>query len=167
MVELVVGMVGILAVCAGLLQLSSLTRTHTDVFVEARRRAGQAAMLDLGAGGRPSSDPHYIYDWQEGPDERRHTRDDILVAGSPSAFTEQIVARLSQDEEGWDVLQGIPGDDLQALRNGGNPVAWFGLVRGHAAQRVDLLPAVQHLLYASEDVEVECEVWMTWTKGLY
>jgi len=166
MVEVIVGLVAILAIMSGLLQIAGLTRAHTAVLVEARREAGQAALLGLGS-GPPLSAPHYIMDWQEGLDGKRLTRDDTFTMASSVPFDDGIVERAAPDPQGWELLHSVPEDALPRLHNHANPVSLFGLVRGHAEACVPLLPAVQHLLYAADTIEVESEVWMTWTRGIY
>jgi len=163
MIELIVGLVAILALLAGLLQVASLTKTHTDTMVEARREAGELAMLDL----ELMMDPDYIRDWREGPDTKRYTRDDISTSADSVIFDDTIVEKASADSDGWEILREVPDNRLSRLHDNLDPVSCFGLVRGYDKKSVDLISAVQSLLYRADTIDVECEVWMTWTKGIY
>jgi len=167
MVELMVGLVAVLALLAGLLQVAGLTRAHTDTMVEARREAGFRAMLDPGRAANVGTTPDYIRDWRAGPDERRHTRDDRHTAGDPSAFQRVIAARAAPDPAGWQILDGIEGNRVSALYHSAVPAGVFGLVEGYDTQSVPVLPAVRALLYRADTVQVESRVWMTRTGGIY
>jgi len=167
-VEFLVGLVAVLVLFAALLQMASLNKAHTDTMVEARRQAGELAMLQLGPGLEIMSDPDYILNWQEGPDGKRHTRDDRFSSASPAAFNAVIVDLAAPNAEGWTIIDSVPDNRLTGLHNDPDPVAGFGLVRGHhSVSDVPLLPAVQSLLYRAESIDVESEVWLTWTKGIY
>jgi len=163
MIELMVGMVAVLALTAGLLQVASLSRTHTEVLTEARREAGEYAMLDLNL----LFDPDYIRDWEAGEDASRHTRDDEAETGNAAGFRATIVERAGRDDADWAVIGSVPNQGLTTLRQSDSPDSWFGLVEGHREESVVLLPAVRSLLYRAESIDVEATVWMTRTGGMY
>jgi len=163
MVELIVGLVAVLALFAGLLQIASLSRAHTEALVEARREAGALAMLDADVFALPE----YIQDWEEGPDGKRHTRDDVFRAADPAAFQGIVVERAAEDEEAWEVLDRVPENAVSSLHGSAIPAADFGFVRGYDSRRVGLITAVQSLLYRAPSITVEAEVWMTQTKRIY
>lgn len=165
MTELVVSLVVLVSLTAGLVQIGTLTHLHTGVLVSARRRAGEAAFLDLGSEAAPV--PLYIQDWTEGPDGRRHTRDDLPIQAASTDFADDVVSLAAPDTDAWELLDAVPASELQDLRLEGNPSAAFGLVRGSASRSTNLLPAVQSLLYAADSVTLESEVWMTRLGGLY
>lgn len=167
LVEFLVGIIAVLVLFAGLLQLSSLNKTHTDTMVAARREAGERAMLNLGNQMDILTNPDYILDWEEGPDTSRHSHDDVSTSADPSLFQNEIMDNAVADPAHWNILDQLPGNDLSALRNSLTPSAEFGLVRGHDEETIALLPAVQHLLYSASSINVETEVWMTWTQGMY
>jgi len=163
MLELIAALVLILALTAGLLQIAGLGRAHTEVMVEARRAAGLEAMAEV-----PSLEwPEYVLDWAPGPDGKRITRDDELLTASPDPFDAFIVEKAGADDEQWALLEGATNDALPNLRGDPDPVLLFGLVRGHATENVPLISAVQSLLYQADSIEVEGEVWLTHTRGIY
>ena len=166
MIELMAGLVVVLAVFAGLLQIASLTRTHTEANVEARREAGSLTMLDT-LDGLPLTMPDYMRDRFEGPDTRRHSRDDTFDNANPANFDGLITQQTAPDQAGWDALNSVPGNAVSGLNGNPNPVAMFGLVRGQEEDQVELIPAVRSLLYHADSIDVEGKAWMTWTKGIY
>lgn len=166
-VEFVIGLVAVLALLAGLFQIASLIKSHTDVMVEARRQAGELANTDLDPGQVLLSDAQYIRDWQESGDGKRYTRDDSSTPADAAAFAARFTGKAVPDAAAWSVLGQAPGDRLSALNGAPNPSPFFGLVEGYCSTNVPLLPAARHLFYAAESVDVQCKVWMTWTKGMY
>jgi len=163
LIEVIVGLVVVLVLTAGLLQLASLTKIHTDVFVNARGQAGDAAMQDAPISPIPS----YILDVSEGPDEKTYSRDDTFSSANPEAFRQTIVNTSVSDPAEWSVLNSLPYSPISELHDTQYPQSEFGLLQGSASETVPLLPAVRHLLYRADEIEVECNVWMTWTKGIY
>ena len=163
LVEFMVGLVAVLVLFAGLLQVASLSRIHTDTMAEARRLAAEQAMMDVDV---PTS-PDYIHDWRVGDDQEAYTRDDDFTTANPSDFDTRIVDRAGGDTAGWDRINAAPGDRLPTLHGSSDPGSLFGLVEGTDSGTIALLPAVQHLIYAAPSIQVRCNVWMTRTKGLY
>lgn len=163
MVEFVVGIIAVLILFAGLMQIASLTKTHTDTMVEARRLAAEQAVIDMDT----LSPSEYILQWRNGADGKPYTRDDEYGNADPGAFGERMVERASATAAGWDVIDLAPNDDISYLHNNPDPSSSFGLVKGSAHGTVDLLPAFQKFIYAAPRIDVGCDVWMTQTKGLY
>ena len=164
MIELIIGLVSIVALFAGLVQMVSISRARHDTQYEARSEAGEDSLSDLTA---LFSDAEFIEDWDAGSDERRHTRDDHTTSGDTSGFNGAIVGASSPDSEGWEIIGQAPGDQFSMLGGAPNPAQLFGLVEGRAEEDVPLLPAVRSLLYNAENIEIESRVWMTWTRGIY
>jgi hypothetical protein len=166
-IEFVIGLVAILTLLAGLFQLASLIRTHTDTMIEARRQAALLAAQDLGPGVVPVSDAEYIRDWQAGGDAKPYTRDDDSTPASAASFNSVILDKAVPDDAAWTVMGQAPNNRFSGIHNLPNPSTYFGLFKGSDARTVDLLPAARHLFYDADSIEVRCDVWMTWTKGLY
>lgn len=163
MIELIIGLVAVLVLVSGLLQVASLTKTHTDVMVEARRQAGRKAVNLFGG----SESAEYIRDWEPGDDEKRYTRDDSFTDGSRGAFVGTIVDKAGRAQNDWDIIARTANKGVSELRAGSEPTETFGLVRGYESRDVELLPAVRSLLYRAHSIDVESEVWMTWCTGIY
>ena len=167
MLELMIGLVTIVALFAGLVQIVSLSSARHLTQGEARSMAGQNALDDLGSGMGQLSDADFISDWDAGDDGRRHTHDDSFSGGNPMSFSDAIVQSSSPNGAGWSIIQQAAGDQLSPLLGQPNPAALFGLVEGEAQANVELLPAVKSLLFDADSIQVESHVWMTWTKGIY
>ena len=163
MVELVVGLVAVLVLFAGLLQIIGLTQTQTDVLVNARREAGQRAM----AGTANRMAPDYIRFWEEGPDESRHSVDDRHTAADPGRFRTTVIEELASDPSDWLVVDAVPGNPFSDLHDNANPISDFGLLNGTDSDTVDLIPTLRNLVYDSDTITVESEVWMPWMRGMY
>jgi hypothetical protein len=166
MIELMIGLVAVLAVFAGLLQIASLSRTRTEVSVEARREAGALTMLST-LDGLPVTIPDYVRDRFAGADTRRHSRDDTFDNANPADLDALITQRSAPDNAGWGVLNSVPGNAVSGLSGHPDPVSVFGLLNGKETETLEVIPAVRSLLYHADSIEVEGSAWMTWTKGIY
>jgi hypothetical protein len=163
LVEVVVGLIAIVALIAGLLQITSLSRAHSDTRTEARAAAAREAM-------DPATliyAPVFVGDVQAGPDGARYSVDDRLAPGSTAPFLFDIVDRSAGDGEGWQHLDAVPGNPVSRMRASAVPTLEFGFVRAQARRTVPVLGAAQRLFFNRSEVEVETEVWMPWMTGLY
>ena len=155
MVEFMAGLVAILVILAGLIQIGQLTHARTRTMIAARMAAGQLAMAPT----RPMSETALlISDWVPGPDQRRYTRDDMALVTSNAVA---LPGKLA----GW--VPNTPTNALATLGNSPNPAGDFFLVKGEASGEVPILPIIQRLVYAHSTLEVESDVWLVWTKGIY
>ena len=162
-IEFIVGIVAALALLAGLLQIGRLSRARTQAMDDARRDAGVQALSSF----RTLTRPEFIRWWSPGPDGSRHSRDDVSSTELPVAFMDTVVARAVREPADWDRIDSVPYNALSELHASPIPVTHFGLVMDRAVARVDLLPAIRHLVYGAEAIDVECTVWMTWSDGIY
>ena len=163
MIEVMVGLVALIVLISGLLQVASLTRARTDAMATAREEAGGQALLDS-----PITDfPDYIYQISVGDDERSYSYDDETSHANAGDFDSIIMDRTVSDSEEWEILEQVPNSTFYDLHGSLTPAAAFGLVKGDASETVTLLPAVRSLLYRENEIDVECNVWMTWTRGIY
>ncbi len=163
LIELVVGLIVILALTAGMLQVASLTRAHTDTMENARSRAGEWALRD----DYLSPFPQYIAEVLPGPDGIRYTRDDETISADQATFQAAIVERSAGTPAGWETLGAIPGNRIMQLRATAAPVLEFGLIGAREQEQIEILPAVRNLIYNAQMIEVEGSAWMTWTRGIY
>jgi hypothetical protein len=163
MVEVIVGLVALLVLTAGLIQVASLTRAQTDALVQARELAGASAFMEVPI----SAYPEYIYEIEAGPDGRTYSGDDETTDADASAFNNDVVEQLVRDPDEWDVIDQLPSSPFSSLHDALTPATEFGLLKGEATVTVELLPAVRSLLYRADEIDVECDVWMTWTRGIY
>jgi hypothetical protein len=150
-----------------LVQWGSLSKADSTVMMHARQEAGRWAMLDVGADAQLASDALYVGEPQVGRDGKPYTSDDQLAPGNSIPFRENIVKKSTTGDAGWAFIARSPSDRLTLLRDSAFPAALFGLTHGHDEATLRTLPAVRSLIYRADDVKVEADVWLTWTKGLY
>lgn len=158
MVEFMVGLVVVLVLLAGLIQVSRLAHAHTNTMNTARAIAGLLSM----EGTPPVSETaRLIFDWVPGSDQRRHTHDDMAIAAGSNVATElagQAHLELAPD---------APTNALTTLAASLNPVRDFCLVKGNASESVPILQLIQRLVYSHSTLEVESDAWLVWTRGIY
>ncbi len=163
MIEIIVGLVAMVVLISGLIQIVSFTRAQTDVIIEAREMAGEMAFQDMPI----SAFAGYIQDIEVGPDGRTYSSDDTTTDADASLFEAEIVGQLVSQSEEWDTLDNLPTSPFSSLHESDVPFTEFGLLRGSASASVPTDPAVRHLLYDAAEIEIACEVWTTWTRGIY
>jgi hypothetical protein len=167
-VEMLVGLVALLVLITGLIQVEALSSGQTATMVQARRLAGLAAIN----GSNLAFTPKFIAKWQVGPDGKRYTKDDVVTSGDTAEFENTIVNKASPDASEWtgiidSVAPGSRENELSVIHQSGMPQAQFGFVKGSDSTNVDLLPAVQDLIYRADSIKIVSDVWMTSTKGIY
>lgn len=162
-VELVIGLVSILVVTMGMVQLAAIVLAHTRTLQTARREVGTMSVQETGL----MASPDYIRLWNAGADDRTYSADDRFDDADGARFKSDIAEKAAPDSEGWTVLENAPGRVMADLRGSAKPVDELGLMRGADSERVPLISTIQSLLYRSEDIRIETEVWMVWTKGIY
>jgi hypothetical protein len=159
MVEFVIGLVVVIVIIAAMLQVGSLSMQHNNAMIEAREEAAESAMSTLGL----MDNADFISEVTIGNDESTYTRDDEKEMAIPSDISNRILTHADPDG----LSQIMPLNPVSAMDSAPLPQAAFGLVRGYESKEVELLPAVQHLLYDRPSIDVEGEVWMIWTTGYY
>lgn len=163
MIEFIVGLVAILVLSAGLLQIASLTRAQADVMNESRRIAGEQSLLDM-----TTLEPaHFIQAMEMGPDNKKYTRDDTFTLADASTFRNTFINRTVENDADWAYISRSGDEHFTQMRNTANPSIVFGMVQGESHQTVDLISAVQSLIYRAPSIRVEGEVWMTRTGEIY
>mgnify|MGYP001587526695 CR=1 FL=1 len=159
MVEFVVAIVAIIVLAAGLLQFAHLSAAHTVTAYEARREAGAYALMATA----PFSSPDYILDRTVGADGAAYSRDDGHIGALPGIFSAQVVDFADPAALG----SRLPGNAISGLYGDPFPHLEFGMTHGSATKHVPLLPVIRSLVYKAPEIELESEVWMIWTHGIY
>ncbi|MBU4365879.1 MAG: pilus assembly protein [Verrucomicrobia bacterium] len=160
MVEFMVGLVVMLVLLAGLIQIGQLTHARTRTMIAARAAAGLLAMNPT----PPLSETALlITDWVPGPDRRRHTHDDMaLVTSNAVTLPGELVGQAHLER-----VPAAPTNALSTLKDSPNPAGDFFLVKGEASASVPILPIIRRLVYAHPTLEVESTAWLVWTGGIY
>jgi hypothetical protein len=160
-VEFVVGLVGLLMLVAFIIQFGEVGWKHTQALIDARETAGRHAMSDDHSAALPG--PRFIQDWDIGPDESRYSQDDEAILSSDGFVQNSIVRHARPDDLG----RYVPDNQISAL-NGGGTINSFGFVHGNqTSEPVTTMPIIRHLLLNTPSIQLEADVWMTWTKGIY
>lgn len=163
MIELIIALVAILTIVSGLLLIVSVGTAHTKAMMEARRKAGAKAMLNI----PPIESPDFILDWKEGNDGKKMTADDASTKDIPQPFNDNIVNHAAGNSAEWSVFSDINRNQISKLHNSSTPSAYFGLVKGHKHTSIPLLPVMQKLIFNSDRIDIDADVWLTHTKGIY
>ena len=163
LIEFLIGIIGIIALFAGLLQIASLSRAHTESMIEARSEAAEDAIGDTAF----LASPDYIEAVMEGADGTRYSADDSFTDGSSADFLDYIVEPSASSATEWAIIDGATGNQLSMLRSGLSPAYEMQMVRGTDSRDVDIIPAVQNLIYDAETIEVQSTVWLPWLGGIY
>ena len=160
MVEFMVGMVAMLVLLTGLIQIGQLAHARTRTMIAARAAAGRLAMARTPP---VSATALLICDWVPGHDLRRHTHDDMaLTCSNAVALSGELVGQAHLE---W--VANAPTNALATLAAALNPASDFFLVKGEASEGVPILPVIQRLVYAHPTLEVESDAWLVWTEGIY
>jgi hypothetical protein len=159
MVELIIALVVFMVLVAGIIQIGTIGKRHTEMMNDAREEAAVEAMKDVS----PFSSPEFMADRLEGDDAVRYSRDDGYKAGFVDDFQNGIVEYADPDA----LEQRRRGNVVSEMAGTPFPHLLFGLVEGRADDTVELWPVVRRLLYQADSVDVEGRVWLVWTKGIY
>ena len=159
MIEFVVALVAIVVIFVSILQIGLLGLARTEVMGEARREAGSMAMLDVIS----SPLPDYIEDWQAGPDTRTYSADDTIDHADGYELATRIVAYADPDE----LNNTLPNNVISRMESSPEFEIGVGLLKGDDIETVPLFPAITHLVYDADEIRVEGEVWIPWTRGIY
>jgi hypothetical protein len=163
MIEFIVALVAILTIMSGLLLIVSVGTQHTQAMMEARREAGAKAMSDI----TPIESPDYILDWNEGNDGKKLTADDNSTQGSVQSLNDNIISHAAGNSSEWTVFSSMNSNKISQLQNSPTPAASFGLVRGQEHISIPLLPVMQKLIFNADEIEIDADVWLTHTRGIY
>ncbi len=161
MAEMVVGLLSIMLLVAGLVQIGMLSRHHTATLLDARAEADAMAMRDNYMEHVPG--PSYIQDWQEGVEGVRYTQKDEMQLGNPSEIKAGVLRHARPEQ----LARHVYPQRVQSLQESVLLVEAFEFVRGHSrAEPVPLLPVIRRLVAQDESIRMEHEVWMPWARGL-
>jgi len=161
MIEMVVGLLAMMLLMVGLLQIGRFSIAHNRAQLTARERADRQAIQPTYT--PPMAQPVYMRDWDEGVDGVRYTQHDVPVLGAaPEVGTEILVhahpAQVSAytDSQPWNDLQASP-QVMESLR----------FVRGFArSAEIPVYPLMQRLVVHDESLSMEQTVWMPWLQGI-
>ena len=155
--ELAVGLIALLVVFMGMLQIQRLAHNHTQTLMAARAQAGQDALNSPYI--QRNNGPSWIANWSAGADNIPYTQDDTIQAGSPAATMAGIVARANPA-----ALQTlVPDNALSAAASSSTLMNEFCLTHGQSTTNADIFPLIQAWVYRTDSIQLQGNAWLTWT----
>lgn len=165
MVEFIVAVVLIMLVVGGILAVANLQRADSKSMLEATEEAIKDSM------GNPLADNFSpIKDWNDGADGYEQTKDDKAEKGSFSKVRNKITGHAVPDND-WSAFDRADGNsvrygDIKQLDSSAS-ASVIGMIEGTASETAEIPPVIQKSIGLAEEVEVENQVWMPKTGGLY
>lgn len=165
MVEFVVAAVLIMLVVGGILAVASLQRADSKSMLAATTEAIEDSM-----GNSIPENFSPIKDWDDGADGYEQTKDDRSQGGSFSRVRNDITGHAVPNDD-WSAFERGDGNsvtygDIKQLDSSGGSSA-IGMIEGKASETAVIPPVIQRSLGMPEEVELENQVWMPKTEGLY
>lgn len=165
MVEFVVAAVLIMLVVGGILAVASLQRADSKSMLAATTEAIEDSM-----GNSIPANFSPIKDWDDGADGYEQTKDDRSQGGSFSRVRNDITGHAVPNDD-WSAFNRADGNsvtygDIKQFDSSGGSSA-IGMVKGDASETAEIPPVIQRSLGMPEEVEIENQVWMPKTEGLY
>lgn len=159
-IEFCIGLIAVIAIFGGLMQLGMLGLIRMENRVDATRRASEFSMADL----QVSSLPTYLARVTDGPDTFSYSEDDTRSSGNALEAYERVGQRLRPDL----VRSYAPDSPIAGMTASREMLDAMGFVRGTASEYgIPVLPVVRHLIYDADEIDLVSEVWMTRLGGIY
>jgi len=161
LVELVVGLLAIVLVFIGILQIGRIAREHTQILMNAREEVDEMVIDDTFEAIDPA--PTYAWGVDPGGDGRDYSQDDVVLASSPSLIIDDVVAHSTPEElDVWLATNAIndlevPATFMQA----------FDLTYGQSSSDIiEFYPIIRNLVTEDDRIRMDRRVWMPWLRGL-
>ena len=156
--ELVAGLLALVVIFMGMLQIEYLAHAHTKALNDARAQAGQDAMQSPYL--LRYNVPNWIGDWTTGRDKIIYSQDDQQVPGNPGIVTVGVVSHAHPS----DLSTYAPGNEISAAST--SATLLDGLMLTHGREKsppVDTFPIIRHVVYGADSITMQGDAWLTWT----
>ena len=156
--ELVAGLIALVVIFMGMLQIQYLAHAHTKALNDARAQAGQDAMQTPYL--LRYTVPTWIADWTTGKDKIIYSQDDQSTPGNPGVVTEGIVAHARPS----DLSTYAPGNEISGASTTATLID--GLMLTHGREKsppVETFPIIRHAVYGADSITMQGDAWLTWT----
>lgn len=156
--EFVAGLIALLVLFMGMLQIQYLAHAHTKALNDARAQAGQDAMQTPYL--LRYTVPQWIGDWTTGNDKVIYSQDDATLAGNPGIVTVGIVSHTHPT----DLATYAPGNEISAASTSATLID--GLMLTHGRERsppVETFPIIRHVVYGKDSITMQGDAWLSWT----
>ncbi|MFP6906445.1 MAG: hypothetical protein VCG02_14585 [Verrucomicrobiota bacterium] len=161
MMEFLVGIVLVLVVIGGLIQLGMLSDLRTTSYMGSTR---EAAIWSMTNGGDDSLVYPYLERIDEGADSHTYSADDLEVSKNATDVYNGIV-RYGRPA---DVAQFTRENPWTGLTGANDIMDEFGMVRGsRSSSSLRLLPIVRNLIYQDDRIDIRTEVYGVRRGGIY
>ena len=160
-VELVVGLLAIVLVIMGILQVGKLGMEHTQALMQARELADELAINEDFEPLSPGAE--YIWRVSEGGDERSYSLDDERLPGDPQPLIDNIV----EHSKPADLRTWMPSNQVSPRMYPDRFMGGFDYTVGHTySERIELYPIIRNLVVEDEYLRMRRRVLMPWLRGL-
>ncbi len=160
-VELTVGLLAVVLVLIGILQVCRLGMEHTQVMMNAREQVDEMALDD----GLEFSGiiPDYLQRVAEGGDQKSYSQDDMLVGGDPQEVRRKIIAHTNPD-----LLRIWVGtNSMNSLDESSILVDEFDFVYGQSQSKsIELYPIIRNFVVENDSIRMSRRIWMPWMREL-
>ncbi len=163
-VELIIGIVVIVMILAGGIQFFYVSNAHRSLTTTVRGSVGEQALIGSGT----VETPEYVFTWDDGADEIRHTDDDTPVTGPPQTLTTIADYSVGTPAD-WDLLDPLSRDNpMLVMRESSLPTTELALIKSSTPPVTIVVdPAVRTFIFDLPTVTVRHTVWMPLLGGLY
>lgn len=161
LVELVVGLLAVVLLLMGILQIGRLGMKHTQTLLDGRKEADFIAGNDE---FRSVDTPvGYAFGVTEGSDDRSYSQDDVVVKGNPDEIIDNVVGHADPGSlRIW-----MPTNSISPLENSASFMQAFDLIHTQShSERVELYPIIRNLVADDQYIRLSHDVWMPWMRGL-
>ena len=156
--ELVAGLIALVVIFMGMLQIQYLAHAHTKALNDARAQAGQDAMQTPYL--LRYSVPVWLSDWTTGKDKIIYSQDDQQVSGNPGIVTAGVVSHAHPG----DLATYAPGNEISAASTSATLIDGLMLTHGREKSTpVETFPIIRHVVYNADTITMQGDAWLTWT----
>ena len=161
--ELVVGLIALLVVFMGMLQIQRLAHAHTQTLIAAREQAGQDALLSPYV--LRYAAPSWIRDWSVGRDNVAYSQDDTPLSGNPNNVTDRIAAHAQRtvNPVPAELTTYAPGNELSAAATTATLQNELYLTHGQSRTNADVFSLIRSIVYRADTIQLQGNAWLTWT----
>ena len=161
MMEFLVGIVVVLVVVGGLIQLGMLSDLRTTNYMDATEEAANWSMTN---GGDDSLIYPYIERIDDGPDSHTYSADDREI-GKNAVDVYNGIVRYGRPD---DVAQHTRDNAWTELGSANDIMDELGMVRGSkSTTSLRFLPIVRNLIYQADRIDIRTEVYGVRQGGIY
>lgn len=161
LVELLVGLLALVLVLMGVLQIGRLAHEHTQILMEAREDVDRVVIDDDFEPLDPP--PSYAWGVHVGDDGRDYSQDDVVRIDNPDLIVDNVVAHSTPEElELW-----LSPTAIEELELSDRFMQAFDLTyEQRSSGIIEFYPIIRNLVAEDDRIKMNRRVWMPWLRGL-